>query len=277
MTDGTESTADDRSSPGPVTLARAYAWSELRGQGWKLFAFPLALGTLFALGTLLAAATSISFDPETTRLLQEGAAQFFVDPPGEDDLVLAFVVVQGPSVVAMLAALTSLLLVQTGLGKRLAGGEFELLLSGPYRERDVFVALVFGSFALVAIGLVALTVLAMGPALALLLSANVQLNAAGVTLLVVGVIAAVPMALWATFVTVVVYLLYPEAATNNSHPGNLLAMLGILPALSLLLALTTGIGVDPLVAVAAANLVPLAAIAIGWVTVRWWFSVEKVL
>lgn len=266
----------ERDAPGPATLAVAYVWSEVRGQGWKLFAFPLGMGALFAAGTLLAASTSLSFDPETVRLLREGARQYFVGLP-DGELVLAFVVIQGPSVVAMLAALLGLLLVQNGLGKRLAGGEFELLLSGPYRDRDVFAALVFGSFALVLAGLAVLAVLAMGPALALILSADARLNGAGITLLVVGLIAAVPMALWATFVTVVVYLLYPEAATSNSHPGNLLAMVGIAPALALLLGLTTGVGLDPLLAVAAANLVPLVAIAVGWVTVRWWFSVEKIL
>lgn len=267
----------ERTAPGPLTLTRAYVWSEIRGQGWKLFAFPLAAGVLFALGTVLAARTSGVLDPETIQLLRETAGQFFTQELTEADLGLVFVLVQGPSIVAMLAALVGLMLVQTGLGKRLAGGEFELLLSGPYRERDVFVALVFGSFALALVGIAILAVLSIGPALVLASSSGLQLSSAGITLVLLGVLAPIPIALWATFLAVVIYLVFPEAATNNSHPGNMLALLGILPALVLLLGTTTGVGGNPLVLTAAANVVPLAAIGVGWVTVRRWFSVEKVL
>lgn len=274
---GRDNTPPEGAGPGAATLAYAYVWSELRGQGWKLFAFPLVFGTVLAIGTGFAALTTVTFDPQTTAILRELSTQYFINALDESDLLLAFVVVQGPSVVALLAALTSLIMVQTGLGKRLAIGEFELLLSAPYRERDVFAALVLGSFCLSLIGIAILAVLSMGIGLTLLHTSGAQLSTNAITFVLVGLVAPVPMALWATFVAVVVYLIYPDAATNNSHPANLLATIAILPALGLMLTLMSGASVDPLLLAIAANVVPLTAIGIGWVTVRRWFSVEKIL
>lgn len=263
--------------PGPVPLALAFLWSELRGQGWKLFAFPVAIGALIAGSVIGASVTSLSLDPQTTELLQESAEQYFTTPPAADDLLVALIVVQGPSIVMALAAVISLFTVQTGLGRRLAGGEFELLLSGPYRDKDVFAALVLGAFLIVLLGVAVLAVLSMGVGLAILLTAGVELSSSGVALFSVGTVALIPMVLWATFVSVVVYLVFPEAATNNTHPGNLLAAAAILPAIGIVVASTTDLGIDPLVIVVGANVVPLIGITIGWVTVRQWFSVEKVL
>lgn len=264
-------------SPGPVRLALAFIWSEVRGQGWKLFAFPLAMGALLAGGIGVAAVLAVPLDAQTTQLLQDAASTYFTERPAQEELLVALIVIQGPSLLSMLAAVTGLLMVQMGLGKRLAGGEFELLLSGPYRDRDVFVSLVLAAFVLVLAGLAMLAVLSVGVGLAVLLSSGVQLSAAGVTLVSAGVFAAVPIAVWATFVGVVVFLVYPEAATNNAHPGNLLAMLAILPGFVAVLATTAPVGIDPLVLVIGMNVLPLVAIAIGWLTVSRWLRVENIL
>jgi len=264
-------------SPGPVPLAIAFLWSELRGKGWKLFAFPVGTGVLVAVSILGASLTSLSLDPQTTQLLQDSAEQYFATPPGEDDLLVALIVVQGPSIVITLAAATSMFTVQTGLGKRLAGGEFELLLSGPYRDKDVFVALVLGAFFLGMIGVAVLAALTIGVGLVVLLTSGVELSSSGITLFSIGTVAVIPMVLWATFVSVVVYLVFPDAAMNNTDPGNLLVILAILPAVGLVIASTSDVGIDPLIIVIAANLVPLLGIAIGWVTISQWFSVEKIL
>ena len=264
-------------SPGVLTLARAYVWSELRGQGWKLFAFPLVAGVLIAGGIGVASVTTLPLDAEMTGLLQDAAEQYFTQVPDEGNLLTALIVIQGPSTVTMLAALMSLIMVQTGLGKRLAAGEFELLLSGPYRDREVFLALVLGAFVLSLIGIGIILVLSMGVGLGILLTEGVQLSSDGIALFTIGLLAPIPMALWATFVAVVTYLVFPDAAMNNSHPGNLIAMVAILPAIGILLATTAGIGVDAFVIVVSANLLPLFGMLIGWITVRRWFRVEKVL
>lgn len=263
--------------PGALTLARAYAWSELRGQGWKLFAFPLGFGLVGAIGIGLALLLSPAFDPQTTALLREMAGIYFTRLPADEELVVAMLVAQGPSFVAMFAAVLSLVLVQSGLGKRLAVGEFELLLSGPYRDRDVFAALVGGATAIALAGVAIFATLTVGVGLVALVGSTAQLGPTGLTLVATGLLSVLPMTLWATFVAVVVYLVFPEAAGNNSHPGNLLAITAILPAMLALLAATTGVGPGPLLLAVGANVVPLVAIAVGWVTVRRWFSVEKVL
>ena len=264
-------------APDVLTLALAYVWSELRGQGWKLFAFPLVAGLVIAGGIGVASVTTLPLDAELTQLLQDAAGQYFTQVPDEGNLLTALIVIQGPSTVTMLAALMSLIMVQTGLGKRLAVGEFELLLSGPYRDREVFLALVVGAFILSLIGIGIILVLSMGVGLGILLTEGVQLSSDGIALFTIGLIAPIPMALWATFVAVVTFLIFPEAAMNNSHPGNLIPMVAILPAIGVLLATTAGIGVDAFVIVASANLFPLLGMLIGWITVRWWFRVEKVL
>lgn len=275
--DGTTRGTTPSDSPGPTTLAFAFIWSELRGQGWKLFAFPLAMGLLIAGGIGVASVSSFPLDPQTTQVLQDAASAYFTAVPAREELLVALIVIQGPSTLAMLAAVIGLLMVQLGLGKRLAGGEFELLLSGPYRDRDVFVALVVAALVLVLAGLAILAALSVGVGLAILLSAGVQLSSAGVTLVSAGVFAAIPMALWATFVGVVVYLVFPEAATNNSHPGNLLAIVAILPGLIAVIVTAMPTGLDPVFLVAGMNVVPLTAIAVGWLTVSRWLSVEKIL
>jgi hypothetical protein len=263
--------------PGALTLARAYAWSELRGQRWKLFAFPLGFGLIGAVGVVLALFFTPAFDPQTTALLREMAGIYFTSLPAGEGLVVAMLVVQGPSFVAMFAAVLSLWLVQSGLGQRLAVGEFELLLSGPYRDRDVFAALVVGATAIALAGVAIFAALTVGVGLVALLGSTAELAPTGLTLVAAGLLSVFPMTLWATFVGVVVYLVFPEAAGNNTHPGNLLAITAILPAMLALLGAATGVGPGPLPLAVGANVVPLAAIAIGWVTVRRWFSVEKVL
>lgn len=64
-------------SPGVLTLAQAYVWSELRGQGWKLLAFPLVAGVLIVGGIGVASVTTLPLDAEMTSLLQDAAEQYF--------------------------------------------------------------------------------------------------------------------------------------------------------------------------------------------------------
>jgi ethanolamine transporter len=273
--------SDADGAPGTATLARALVWSELRGQSWRLFAFPGLMGGLALLPVLASAFLGLDvasgLDPATRDLLVRSAGEFIVGPVDDRSLLVVLLVVQGPFVVTMFGALLGLLIVQSGVGKRTAAGEFELLLSGPYRERDVFAALVAASFALALLAIALLVVLVVGGSLLTLTTVDVALSGAAIQLVLIGLVAPVPMALWATFVTVVLYLVFPEAATNNAHPGNLLALLSLAPALGLLLVAVTGLGVDPFVLVVAANLVPLGAIAVGWATVRRWFSVQRLL
>jgi hypothetical protein len=59
--------------------------------------------------------------------------------------------------------------------------------------------------------------------------------------------------MWATFLAVVVYLRFPDTPVNGTEPGNLLIMVGILPAVS------------------------LGAVGVGWISVRRWLNVKTLL
>jgi ethanolamine transporter len=264
-------------TPGWQTLARAIVWSELRGRGWRLFAFPVGAGLLF-LGLLGVTALSPGVLTGTTReALAAQAGQYFTGMEGDAALLLAMLVVQGPYFVAMIAAVLAVLVTQTGVGQRLSAGELELLLSGPYREREVFVALVVGSFVLALLMTGVLMLLSFGGSALLLAWVDVSLTADALRLLLTGLVTPVPLALWATFLAVVVYLRFPDTPVNGTEPGNLLIMLGILPAVSLVVLPTAFPSIHPLLLSAGGIAVSLGAVGVGWVSVRRWLNVKTLL
>lgn len=266
-----------REAPGWTTLARAIVWSELKGRNWRLFAIPLGAGALFLAILGLTAASPGSLTPMTREALRAQADIYFTGVGSDRALLLAMLVVQGPQLVAMLGAVLSVLVTQTGMGQRLGAGELELLLSGPYHDREVFVALVGGSFVLSLLVIAVLAVIAFGGGIAAVAWAGVSLTPAAVRLLVTGLVAPVPIALWATFVAVVVYLAFPETPVNGTEPGNLLIMVGIVPGLAVVILPTAIPSVDPFLVSAGGAALSLLAVAAGWVTVRRWFDVKKVL
>lgn len=264
-------------TPGWRTLARAVVWSELRGRGWRLFAFPFGAGLLF-LGLLAVTALSPGVLTGTTReALAVQAGQYFTSLDGDTALLLAMLVIQGPYFVAMIGAVLAILVTQTGVGQRLSAGELELLLSGPYREREVFVALVVGSFVLALLMIAVLMVLSFGGSALILVWADVSLTSEALRLLATGLLTPVPLALWATFLAVVVYLRFPDTPVNGTEPGNLLIMVGILPAVSLVVLPTAFPSIDPILLSIGGIVVSIGAVGIGWMTVRRWLNVKTLL
>jgi hypothetical protein len=177
----------------------------------------------------------------------------------------------------MIGAVLAVLVTQTGVGQRLSAGELELLLSGPYREREVFVALVIGSFVLALLMIGVLMLLSFGGSALLLAWADVSLTADALRLLATGLVTPVPLALWATFLAVVVYLRFPDTPVNGTEPGNLLIMLGILPAVSLVVLPTAFPSINPLLLSVGGIAVSLGAVGIGWMSVRRWLNVKTLL
>ncbi len=264
-------------TPGWPTLARAIVWSELRGRGWRLFAFPVGAGLLF-LGLLGVTSLSPGVLTGTTReALAAQAGQYFTGVEGDTALLLAMLVVQGPYFVAMIGAVLAVLVTQTGVGQRLSAGELELLLSGPYREREVFVALVVGSFVLALLMIGVLMVLSFGGSALVLAWVDVSLTTEVVRLLATGLVTPIPLALWATFLAVVVYLRFPDTPVNGTEPGNLLIVLGILPAVSLVVVPTALPAVNPLLLSVGGIAVSLGAVVGGWIHVRRWLDVKTLL
>jgi ethanolamine transporter len=264
-------------TPGWQTLARAIVWSEIRGRGWRLFAIPLGAGALF-LGLLAITALSPDVLTGATRsALAAQAERYFTDVGSDTALLLAMLVVQGPFFVAMIGAVLSILVTQTGVGQRLSAGELELLLSGPYSDREVFVALVGGSFVLALLVVGVLAAIAFGGTAVALAWAGVSLTPSAIRLFATGLLTPIPLTLWATFVAVVVYLRFPETPVNGTEPGNLVIQLGVIPAVLLVVLPTAVPSIDPVLLSVGGVAVSLLGIGIGWMTVSRWFDVKTVL
>ena len=258
-------------------LAAALVWSELRGLGWKLFVFPVGLGVLFLTVFLLPADAIGTLDPETMEILREQAERYFTDVESDRGLILALFFVQGPFFVAMFATILSLLLVQAGVGKRLQDGELELLLSGPYSPNQVFLALVTGSVALTLVAVASMAVIALGGGLVVLLSSGVELGGGLLTLIVLAAVLPVPLAMWATLVAVIVYLRWPETTSNGAGPGNFVILLGVLPSIMAVVAINAIPSLDPVVGALGLLAVTTIALAIGFVSLRRWLRVDRLL
>jgi hypothetical protein len=263
--------------PGWPTLARAIVWSELRGRRWRLFAFPIGAGVLF-LGLLAATAVSPEILTETTReALAAQAEQYFTGTASDTALLLSMVIIQGPYFVAMIGAVLAILVTQTGVGQRMAAGELELLLSGPFREREVFVALIAGSFVLSLLMIGVLVVISFGGAAIVIQWVGITLTSEAFVLLTAGLLTPIPMALWATFLAVVVYLRFPDTPVNGTEPGNLIIMIGVLPAVLLVVLPTAIPTINPFLVSVGGVGVSLLAVTGGWLSVQRWLNVKNLL
>jgi ethanolamine transporter len=258
-------------------LAATLLWSELRGLGWKLFVFPVGIGLLFLSVFLLPADAIGTLDPETMEILRMQADRYFADVESDRGLILALFFVQGPFFIAMTSAILSLLLVQTGVGKRLQDGELELLLSGPYSPNQVFLALIGGSVALTLLAVASLAVIALGGGLLVLVSSGVELGGGLLTLLILAVVLPIPLAMWATLVAVVVYLRWPETTSNGAGPGNFVILLGVLPSIIAVIGINAVPSLDPVVGALGLLVVTTAAIGIGAVSLKRWLRVDRLL
>lgn len=258
-------------------LAATLLWSELRGLGWKLFVFPVGIGALFLTVFLLPVDALAALDPEALDVLRVQAERYFTDIGSARGLVLALFFVQGPFFIAMVAAILSLLLVQTGVGKRLQDGELELLLSGPYSPNQVFLALVAGSVALTLIAVASLAVIALGGGLVVLVTSGVELGGGLLTLIALAVVLPIPLTIWATLVAVVVYLRWPETSMNGAGPGNFVILLGILPAILAVIAINTVPSLDPVIGALGLVVLTSLAVGLGVVSLRRWLRVDRLL
>lgn len=263
--------------PGTLTLTRAIVWSELRGRGWRLFTFPIGAGVLF-LGLLGLTAASPEMLTSTTRdALAAQAGQYFSGADSDTALLLSMLIIQGPYFIAMIGAVLSILVTQTGVGQRLAAGEFELLLSGPYCSREVFVALISGSFILALLLIAVLVVISFGGAFLVLAWAGLSLTPEALRLFGAGLLTPIPLALWATFLAVVVYLRFPDTPISGAETGNLIIMVGVLPAVSLVILPTAFPAINPFLLSIGGVVISLLAVSIGWLTVQRWLDVKELL
>ncbi|MDR5710404.1 MAG: hypothetical protein QN140_11355 [Armatimonadota bacterium] len=258
-----------------VRLCGALLWRVVRDQRGKLVLAPLGYG-LLALAIMLAPI----YLPEggaTALRLREGLGMLVGPLPDHSLAVaLAVVVVQGPYLVGVLASVAGAVLAQVTVTSEMARGGLELLLSAPYRPREVFAAFLASSFLLVAFSWAVLTAVAIGlPVLGLAWLGAPQIPSfyVGIALFV-----PLPLSLWADLIASAVTLAFPSLGLLRVGTGSTLGQfLAIAPAMGALLFITIRPDVHPAKLGGAALLLGLGAVGLGLALFSRAFRVEVLL
>jgi len=255
-------------------LCWALLWRVTRDQREKLVVAPLGYGIL-ALAIMLAPVYLPGGG--ATERLREGLG-VLVGPLPDDPLAvaLALVVVQGPYLVGVLASVAGAVLAQATVTSEATRGGLELLLSAPYRPREVFAAFLASSFLLVALSWAVLTAVAIGlPILGLnwLGAPPIPSFYLGIALFV-----PLPMALWADLIASTVALAFPSLGLLRVGTATTLGQfLAIAPALGSLLFVTLRPEMHPAKLGGAALLLGVGAVALGLALFARAFRVEALL
>jgi hypothetical protein len=75
----------------------------------------------------------------------------------------------------------------------------------------------------------------------------------------------------------VVDLRFPDTAVNGTEPGNLHIMIGVLPAVALVVVPAAIPSINPFLVSIGGFAVSLVAVAVGWLSVRRWLNVKNLL
>ncbi len=256
-------------------LCGALLWRVARDQGGKLVLAPMGYGVL-ALLTMLAP-VYLPGSGHVTERLREGLG-LLVGPLPDDPLVvaLALVVVQGPYLVGVLAAVAGAVLSQATVSSELARGGLELLLSAPYRPREVFAAFLGSAFVLVVLSWAVLTAVAIGlPVIGLrwLGAPQIPWFYLGIALFV-----PLPMALWADLIASVFALAFPSfTPLRVGTTSSLGQFVAIAPALGALLFITVRPDVHPAKVGGIALLLGVGGVMLGLTLLARVFRVEVLL
>ncbi len=256
-------------------LTGALLWRVTRDQRSRLLLAPVGYG-LLALAIMLAP-VSLPGSPPTLQRLRQGL-ELLVGPLPDDPLVvaLALVVVQGPYLVGVLAAVAGAVLSQATVSGEVARGGLELLLSAPYHPREVFAAFLASVFLLVALSWALLTAVAIGlPILGLtwLGAPQIPWSYTGIALFL-----PLPMALWACLIASAVAIAIPSFGFLRVGTATSLGQaLAIAPAMGSLLFITIRPEVHPAKVGGIALLVGMVAVALGLLLIRHLFRVEALL
>lgn len=149
----------------------------------------------------------------TTRLGLRRAAELYFPTIADSRaaLALAMLFIQGPFLAAVFAQLTGAVTAQAAVGSEAARGGFELLLSAPYRPREIFVAMPAASLAITLVSWAVLMLAMVGiVALALSLVGSRPMLSPG--FLALAFLLPLPMALWANLIGLAFALTFPRLA-----------------------------------------------------------------
>ena len=256
-------------------LARTLVAAETDASGRSLMLYPIGFGLLFVGLTALAATTPSALTGTTQHGLTAALDRHFTSVSGPR-FAVALVVVQGPVLLAMFAAVVATPTAQSLVGRRTSRGAFETLLAAPYAYREVFLALVAAAFALAVGQTLVLAVVGVGGSWAVLLAAGSRFTVASGPILYAPYLVPLSVTLWAALVATTVFMVYPETALSGAGTGNLLLLVALLPAF-VLLGLTTSAVLSPVVVAAGGFLGVTLLTGAGVVAIRHWFRPARLL
>jgi len=257
-------------------LARALIDAERDARGASLLLYPVGLGLLFVVLTVVAAVAPGALTGTTQSGLDAALDRSFASVSGPR-LAVALVVVQGPVLVSVFAAVVAPPTARSLAGRRAASGEFETLLAAPHTHAEIALALVVAAFALAIGQTLVLALLGVGGAWLVLLAGGATFTLSTGPVVYAPYLVPLSVALWAALVATVVYLAYPQTALSGTGTGNALLLVAFLPAFALLGLTTGGTGVSPLVVAVAGFLGVGALTAVGVAAVARWFRPIRVL
>lgn len=257
-------------------LARTLVEAEADARGRSLMLYPVGFGLLFVALTGLAAVAPSALTGTTQTGLEAALDRYFTSVSGPR-FAVALVVIQGPVLVSVFAAVVAPPTARSLAGRRVSSGAFETLLAAPYTHGEIFLALIVTAFALAVTQTVVLGLVGIGGAWLVLIAAGTQFTLSIGPVIYAPYLVPLSVALWAALVATVVYLVYPETALSGTGTGNFLLLIAFLPAFALLGLTTASTAVSPLV-IAAGGFVGVSVLtAVGVAAMKNWVRPARLL
>ncbi|WP_049902026.1 hypothetical protein [Halococcus agarilyticus] len=258
-----------------IDLSEALVWQQLHSRRLKLFAMPLFLAVVFGGITVVSIGSPGSVTPTTRRSVQRLVGLYFETQNSEYAFALALFLIQGPY---LLATFSSVLGVNTGqrmAGNLISSGQFELLLSSPYHERQVFNSLLVSTTLVTLLQVFSFALVALGIPIAVLLSMGAQLGSQLNATLLPAFLLPLPTAIWANLVVILGSMGIGGDLSDGVQ--DLFSAVGIIPglALTILVNLFPNLNLLLFSLASIVSILCLIAICGYWVTTR--FDTEDIL
>lgn len=256
-------------------LAELLLWKHYRGRGRKIFLFPVLMALFFSTIVIGTSFSPDALTPATQQSIDRLVSMYFVDVDGTIAYALALFLLQGPYLLAVFAGMIGVRAGNKVASELISSGRFELLLSAPYDDKNVFHALLTGTTVLTLLQLGAFAAIAIGGPLAFLFVSGVEVTAEVNNLLLVAFLLPLPIAVWANLIAILGSLGVGGEWVEGVDDA--LSLIGIAPGLLLVLTVTIWPEVN-LVALSVFALVGISLVTVActyWVVLR--FTAEHIL
>lgn len=220
-------------SPGLFELSGALMWQEVRSRGARMFALPVMLSLVFV-GITVVSVQSPQFLTGTTQgSLQQLVETQFGGVNEEYALTIALFVFQGPYLLATLSGVLGINVAQRMASGLVDSGRFELLLSAPFENRDVFLSLLLGTTLVTLLNVLVFASIAIVVPLVLLLVLGAEFGSSVNGVLLLAFLLPIPTSIWANLIMILSTM--GVGGKLLSGVEDAFSLVGLLPGIGLLL------------------------------------------